>query len=80
MITQIVTHVHFVYLSILVLDLDKDIFEKVVKMLLNRGLGNDRQSGDLCRSAVLCYGNIRWIVIQVGEEDRLTEGWLVVDA
>jgi hypothetical protein len=38
MISQIVTYIHLIDLTILVLDLDKDILKKVVEMLLNGSL------------------------------------------
>ena len=74
MVSQIVADVHLLHLSILVLALHEDVLEEVIIVLLHLFVGHVGQM-----RAISSLGRVLGVDVEVGEEDRLGEGWLVVD-
>lgn len=75
-IAEVVAHVHLLDFAVLVLALDEHVLEEVVVVLLHllvRYVGNEMR-------AVGRLGRILRIHVQILQEDRLRERWLVVDA
>ena len=62
------------HLAVFVLTLHKDIFKEVVVVLLHLLISHIGQVGAVC-----CLGRVLGVDVEVGEEHRLGEGWLVVN-
>jgi len=79
MVSKVVAYVHLLNLSILVLQLNKDILEKVVKVFLNRSLRDNRKTRNLTDSPVWIGCDVGWVLVEVREQDCLRECGLVMD-
>ncbi len=73
MVSQIVTHVHFFNFSILLLQFCENLLKEIVKVLLHFYIW---YIGDI--SSICTLRSILWILVNVGQNNCLTECWLVV--
>ena len=62
------------YLAIFILALHEHVLKEVVVVLLHLLVGHIGQMGAISR-----LGRVLRVDVEVGEQDRLGEGWLVVD-
>lgn len=74
MIAEVVANVHLFDFAVFVLELNEDVFKKVIKVFLHFFFGHIRMR------AISRLSGILRIVVEILEKDCLRECWLIVDS